>query len=219
MMNRSLAFVVGISFIMMLAAGCRRTEVSYWENGARKSEVAYRGKALQGTSVWYFLNGSKQMEATYVRGQLEGQTTRWYYNGIMESVTHYVKGTKNGPSVTWDENGSKIAEETYQDDMLHGPYFVWHPNGNLRISGFFDHGLFDSTWFYYDEYGMKVGEGVFRKGSGVQKGLSPSGKRMREINYVDNQKHGEERWFDEQGQVEKILIYEHDRLIREISGE
>ncbi len=49
--------------------------------------------------------------------------------------------------------------------------------------------------------------GNFAHGSGQQKAWWPNGNIKREINYQNNLKHGEERWFDENGKLEKVITF------------
>ncbi len=214
-----LILAAGIGTLLLIAAGCRRSEITYWENGLKKSELSFRGKNYEGVSTWWYTNGNKQMEASYHHDLLEGKSTRWYYNGNYESIAYYSGGLKNGRSTSFTESGEKVAEENYRNDTLHGPYISWFPGGGIRIQGWFDHGMYDSTWTYFNEAGKRIGEGRFDRGNGLQTGFYPSGGLMREIPYLSNRKHGEERWYDEQGRLERVLIFEDDRLISERSCE
>ncbi|HNS17261.1 MAG TPA: toxin-antitoxin system YwqK family antitoxin [Bacteroidales bacterium] len=209
----------GVISLLLLVTGCQRTVTTYWENGLKKSELSFRGKTFEGISTWWHSNGNKQMEASYHNNLLDGKSTRWFYNGNVESITFYSGGLKNGPAITFSESGEKVSEENYRNDSLEGPYTTWFPGVGIRITGFFDHGLYDSTWTYFNEQGRRIGEGRFEKGTGTQVGFYPSGKVMREIPYVENKKHGEERWYGEQGNLERVLVFENDRLISERSGE
>jgi antitoxin component YwqK of YwqJK toxin-antitoxin module len=202
-------------FTVILFSGCHHTDVTYWESGLKKTEFSYRGKQYEGISTWWYPNGNKQMEANYHNNLLDGKTTRWFYSGGVESVAHFEKDRKNGLSSTFDESGHKLTEETYRNDTLHGPYTAWFPNGQIRIAGFFDRGSYDSTWVYFNEYGIRIGEGKYIDGTGTQKGFHPNGRLMREITYVNNKKHGEEIWFDQKGNPERILVYKNGEFLKE----
>jgi antitoxin component YwqK of YwqJK toxin-antitoxin module len=214
-----LALIPVLIAAMLFLVGCRHTEVSYWPNGRIKSEIRYLGRKMHGTSTWWYETGLRQMEVNWRADRLEGVSTRWYPNGNAESVTAYSDGIRNGLSRTWDENGNRVSEEYYRNDTLHGTYTVWHPNGQIRISGFFDRGLFDSIWMYYDDRGLKIGVGRFDSGTGIQQEFEITGKLRHETPYRNNLKHGQERWFDANGNVTRIALYDNGQFIEEMAVE
>ena len=61
---------------------------------------------------------------------------------------------------------------------------------------------------YYDETGTVVGTGNFEQGSGTQKAWWPNGEVKRIAPYQKNLKHGEEQWFDEDGKLQRTIIYD-----------
>jgi antitoxin component YwqK of YwqJK toxin-antitoxin module len=65
---------------------------------------------------------------------------------------------------------------------------------------------------YYDPFGNVVGVGNYQAGTGVQKAWWPNGKLKREIPYVSNKKHGEERWYDDAGNLERVVVYEDGEM-------
>ena len=101
--------------------------------------------------------------------------------------------------------GNKIGEEFYKNDTLDGLFLQWYDDGLPKVEGQYIDGLFDGKWVYYDVYGKVVGVGNFTNGTGVQKGWWPNGNIKREIPYLNNQKHGIEKWYDEDGKLEKEI--------------
>jgi antitoxin component YwqK of YwqJK toxin-antitoxin module len=207
----TLCLVIGI----LVVQGCWRTEVDHWANGKIKSEFSYLGKRLDGTSTWWYESGIRQMEVNYQKDKIDGTSTRWHFNGNVESRSTYSNGMKNGLTQTWDTDGNRVSEENFRNDTLHGAYTVWFPNGQFKIKGFFHCGLFDSTWTYYNEMGIRIGEGVFARGSGTLKGFDVTGRLQYESNYSGNKKHGAEVWYDSSGEIVKRAIYENGQYVEE----
>jgi antitoxin component YwqK of YwqJK toxin-antitoxin module len=67
---------------------------------------------------------------------------------------------------------------------------------------------------YYSPGGDIVGVGNFDKGNGIQKAWWPNGNLKREISYKNNLKNGTEKWYDEEGKLEKVLYFEDGREVR-----
>ena len=78
----------------------------------------------------------------------------------------------------------------------------------MKIKGNYDHGLFSGRWLYYNQSGEIIGTGNYVKGNGLQKAWYPNGSIMREIEYINNLKHGYEKWYDIDGNLESVTFYE-----------
>jgi antitoxin component YwqK of YwqJK toxin-antitoxin module len=202
-----------LSIVVLLVSCNRETKESFWENGNLKSKLAYKKGQLDGPAFWFYENGSKEQEVSYSLNKLNGNQKRWYQNGKLESEATYVDGMLQGNSFLYDQEGNKIIEEHYVNDTLHGKYLKFYPDKTIQIEGEYSKGLFSGSWIYYDLKGDVVGSGNFEKGTGFQKAWWPNGNLKREIFYQKNQKQGEEKWFDENGKLEKINIYENGILI------
>jgi antitoxin component YwqK of YwqJK toxin-antitoxin module len=55
--------------------------------------------------------------------------------------------------------------------------------------------------------------GEYSRGTGKQKAWYRNSTLKREINYLDNEKHGKETWYNADGTVAKILTYDHGTLV------
>ena len=206
-----LFIVIGI----FLLTACRRPKKAYWENGNLQSELNYDDGKLNGKAIWYHANGEKEQEVYYLNNKLDGPLTRWYANGNIETESFYKDGRLEGKSISYNEKGRKVVEEVYVNDTLNGPYLVFHDGGNPKIEGFYEDGFYTGRWVYYNHLGKIVGVGNFERGAGIQKAWWPNGKLRREINYLNNLKNGEERWFDEKGKLQKKLVFKEGVEIRQ----
>ncbi len=210
---KKLFSVAGIFLLVCILTGCTRTKIQYWENGNKKSEMAYRNGKLQGVATWYYQDGKKHYEVTYKDDLLEGKAIRWYSNGKVQSEDYYSGNMLNGSSIDWGIDGSMIEMRTYRNDTLHGPFRRLYANRQLQIEGTYNNGLYDGKWLYWDTYGNIVGEGNYKDGAGIQKGWGPDGKLIRKISYMDNRKHGKEIIYNSEGDVEKEILYEYGEVV------
>lgn len=203
-----------ILFILLFSS-CKDIRKEYFSNGELKQQLSYRNNVLHGQCVWYFENGKKMMECTYVNGNIEGQVNRWYFTGKPESTGNYSKNRKEGKNIRYYESGAVMTEENYKNDTLDGVFTENFESGQIKSKGSFSMGLWNGRWEYYDSKGLLVGEGNFINGTGVLKGYYWNGRLKRTVNFANNQKHGTETWFKEDGLLEKELLYDHDKLVTE----
>ena len=200
-------------FIVFLLTSCNNTEITYWENGNKKSEISYRSEKFHGAANWWYKSGALKMQSNYVNNLLDGQSIRWFENGIIHSKENYINNLLNGVSITNNIIGKKICEENYINDTLHGSIKQWYSNGQMQIEGKYFHGNIDERWMYYDKNGTVVGKGDYVKGTGTMKAWYPNGKLKREINYMNSVKHGKEILLDSKGEISEIYIYDSGELI------
>ncbi len=156
---------------------------------------------------------NKEQEVHYTDNVINGPLIRWYVNGNYESKSYYKDGKLEGKALMYDEDGNLLSEENYINDTLVGKFTQWYPSGQIKISGSYIHGNYSGTWLYYDLKGEIVGTGNYVNGSGIQKAWHPNGNIMREINYVNNLKHGEEKFILLMEKLKKSIIIKKVLLI------
>jgi antitoxin component YwqK of YwqJK toxin-antitoxin module len=199
--------LVFIMLVIMALSGCGRTDKAYWPDGGNKHEIPYLKGEIDGLARWWYENGNMEQTVEYRNGMLDGTTTRWYEHGILSARLTYKDNLKNGLSSEWDRSGKIILEETFRNDTLHGPTRRYHTNRKLKSEEYYDMGRYDGTWFYWNEYGVVVGEGIYEKGMGVFKEWNNAGVMVRRSHYRDNVKNGLEVWWDDQGNKINELYY------------
>lgn len=207
-MNRTSLYILLSALIV--TTGCQRVKETKYPSGTLKSSQEYKGKKQHGVSTWYFENGNKELEVNYVDDKPHGTTTRWYHGGIKESLDTYVEGKRTGPSRKWDTQGLLTEEFNYLNDSLHGNYLLYYENGQVKIEGYYNMGLYDSTWTYFDITGMKVGDGSYKNGSGLQRAFYPNGKLRLTVPYENNKRNGYEIWYNQEGIEVNRVLYKND---------
>ncbi|HLN53474.1 MAG TPA: toxin-antitoxin system YwqK family antitoxin [Lentimicrobium sp.] len=200
----------GLIFLLITVLSCQRVKESHFPDGTIKSRQEFKGKKEHGISTWYFDNGSKELEMNYHEGVPQGLMTRWYYSGQKELQEQYKEGKKNGPSLRWDIQGRLIEEVNFRDDSLHGEYIQYYENGLVKIEGYYKMGKFDSTWTYYNISGMKVGDGKYENGSGIQRAYYPNGRIRLIVPYKNNQRNGYEITLSQDGKETGRVLFKND---------
>ena len=83
----------------------------------------------------------------------------------------------------------------------------------LEIAPLAAKGMYDGKWLYFEDDGTIIGIGECKKGTGKQRGWYRNSVMKREVNFVDNQKHGQETWYNADGTIARILTFEYGELI------
>ncbi len=198
--------------IVLLLGSCKKKETNYYHDGKLMSEIEMKGKKKHGKAIYYYPNGVIQQEIKYNNGKPD-LSRRFDFMGRLEMEENYKDGLLNGYVRQYTSYQKKIMEAFYVDDTLHGDYFEWHENGIPKVIGHYDKGLFDGKWEFFDENGLKLGEGNFYKGDGVQKSWYPNGAMQKIIHYKNNRKEGLEQEFSLEGKPIREINYHHDSII------
>lgn len=198
--------LLAILFIILSCNG--KVKKTYYDNEMVKTVLTYRNGMLNGKAIFYFPDGTKEMECTYINDTLDGTMIRYHKNGKKSLVENYQMGLKQGKRTTYAYNGKILGYEHFVNDTLHGEAREFHSGGGpLKMEAYFDMGLFDGKWIYYDEHGSVVGIGDYSKGSGEQKSWYSNGQIKRIIHYQNNVKHGWEIAYDTQGNITEEIEY------------
>jgi antitoxin component YwqK of YwqJK toxin-antitoxin module len=210
--------IIGLSGILLLfAIACDAgSKTSYWENGKIKSKLNYKGELLHGECSWYYESGIPQMTAEYEKNLLNGKMTRWHENGQLQSVCYYKNNLLDSVYFTYSIDGKKIGSEYYVNDTLHGPYYKWYENGQTKLEGAYNKNMMDGTWLFFHADGSLAAKADFDMGTGIQKAYHEDGVVSMIIRYKNNQKHGKEEYFNNEGKPILVRIFEEGILIEEI---
>jgi len=199
--------------IILLAASCTKTSVTYYENGQKSTEITYRNSTPVGEAYFWHPNGELMQLNSYEDGKVNGTLKRWHPNGNPEAEEEYKNDLRHGISKQFNNDGALTLEAYYKNDTLNGAYREFYPDGSIKISGGYQNGLFEGEWKWYDYDGVVLGEASFHQGSGIQKAWRRDGTLLREVEYYQNLKHGSSIHFNEKGEVEKQIKYDRDSVI------
>ena len=200
----------------MLSCGDGSTvKKSYWDNGQLKSELRYQGEVLEGVSTWYFPNGSPQMEVHYTNNQMDGSLRRWYENGNLMEESWYRGGVQDSVFRSYSLKGTLDTEAYYKDGQLDGDYRRWYENGQVFQEGRYVEGMMDGSWMLFYPDGSLGAKADFDRGTGVQTGYDQSGYKCLVTPYVANVKHGREIYYNPDGRVTRVAVFEDGEWVRD----
>lgn len=188
---------------------------SYWPNRNLKSELRYQGDQLNGLCCWYYENGKPEMEVVYKDNRMNGLSRRWYENGILMEEAWYKDGLQDSIARGYSLKGHLVSESYYVGGKLNGEYKRWYDNGQVFQEGQFVDDMMDGSWLIFYPEGGLAAKADFDRGTGVQTSYEQSGYRCLVTNYVDNVKHGREVYYNPDGRVTRVAIYENGEWIRD----
>lgn len=119
--------------------------ISWYENGHKKSEGAYKENKQDGIWRYWYENGQKFSVGVYTEDKQEGTWTYWYENGQKGAVGRYKKDKQEGMWTYWYEDGEKRAEGRYRNDQLDNWWTFWHDNGQKAAEALYIEDNVDSA--------------------------------------------------------------------------
>lgn len=216
--NRFPLFILTI-IVLTFATSCTKVEKSYYPNGRLESKIGYRSGKEHGKTIYY--NDYTQLPVLVVemrKGKKEGKLYRYFPYGQLKSEENYVNDLLDGAETIYDAKGYPLSETHFVKGVKNGSYTTWHDRNMIKEKGSFKDDKFDGEWEYYDERGFMVGEGSFENGTGFITAYDQLGNLQRRTHYVDNMKEGDDVFYQPNGEVEKVVTYNQDRIV-EINNE
>lgn len=153
--------------------------LSWYPNGAKKSQVPYQSGLVHGKEVHYYLDGQTQLEGRLASGKRVGLWQGWHRKGQQALRCNYVDGKKQGvclESGRWLEQLQSIEidapfyDETvdeaygrYQNGRRVGRWIERHRNRKVG-EGLYRDSKRSGAWAHWSD-GFKIAEGSYDKGN------------------------------------------------------
>jgi antitoxin component YwqK of YwqJK toxin-antitoxin module len=204
------------SCLLLISCGDKITvEKSYYETGELYTVAPMKNGVLDGRFVAYHPNGNVEISVDYKDGVANGKWQKYYYKGVIQESYTYVEGKREGLATIHDEFGAIAEELFYVNDTLNGPVAQYSEFGEIVGLGNYTKGKKDGQWSVWDPRGEKTGEAFFNMGTGTAYTFYPDGSVSLETSFVDDKKHGVEKYYSPKGKLVKEITYEYDVVIAE----
>lgn len=191
------------------------TTKSYFDDGTLKSVLRYENEMLNGECIWYYANGKQLMRATFKDNVKDGHYQRWHENGNIMEDCYYKNGERDSVYHSYTLAGILASEEHYKDGRLNGEFKKWFENGQVYQDGQYVEDMMDGSWLVFYPEGPLAAKANFNCGTGVQTSYDLSGYKCLVTSYKDNLKHGREYYYNPDGTLTRVLIYEEGEVIGE----
>jgi len=159
--------------------GKRRLTEFYYDE--RKSQVKAKGlfidKKKEGDWLIYNESGILVSEEQYKNDTANGVWKLYNYSGSLVKETPYVMGHIHGLQKEYFENGNLKRGISFKMDTVNGSTEIYFPDGKIRIEGFYNMGLQDKDWTYYDVNGDVLFIETYQEGIMIKR-LDANGKEV-----------------------------------------
>lgn len=202
--------------VLLAVVSCDRhvqVKKDYWEDGKLKSELRYEDGFLNGRCIWYMPNGKPQLEVTYRNDTMNGLLRRWHENGNLMEESWYKNGVQDSVYREYSLNGILVCEGFYVNGMLNGEFHRWYENGQVFQEGQFTDDMMDGSWMLFYSDGKLAAKADFDMGTGTQTSYEQSGYKCLVTHYVDNEKHGREVYYNPDGRITRVAVYEYGEWV------
>lgn len=163
-------------------------KITYYENGAKKSEGICKNGKYEGPYIEWHPNGAKSGEGQYKNGKTHGLWRFWYDDGTLRGQGEYEDGVGTGTHVFWHKSGAKHAEVSLKNGKFHGNYKEYSPDGKLLEELEFNEGAREGAFTWWHENGKKALAGRFSKNkrNGQWVSWDANGEKFTEREYKDD---------------------------------
>ncbi len=201
----------------------------YYDNGQLASEGFSKDGKPNGYWKTYYPNGNLKTEGNREGYQLSGIWKFYNQEGELTQEITYSEGKKNGPTRKYDEQGRLREKIPYQKDTIQGTVESYYANGEYRKKTPYVAGMKNGEERIYEEDGRVIWLVRYEKnavinreainryaGDGEKTGLwitfHPNEVKKLEGNYVNGQRNGIWKEYDEKGKLLNIYEYKDGQL-------
>ncbi len=170
---------------------------------------------------WY-PNGQKLQEGEFVDDVRQGPWKLWHANGKPCKTENYLNGKLEGTWKTFNDRGLLEMVVGYHDGDRHGRWISYGPDGKTPArQEEYKAGAIDGEWIYYFADGKPARIEHFKNGKHDGELITkyPNGKDQLVQHYVDDQLHGKESRYRENGKLAKEIDWDRGQTVSNSSSE
>lgn len=211
-----------LNFVMKYENGIKVSEESFYESGKTKNIWSYKEGKLNGTSKGFYESGELRSVGNYINGELNGKSFTFFRNGNEAEVAIY----KNGELIDINVK-DKFGNLIYKSNSVNVDVQVYQPQKGEEdidsidnadnVFGILCEGkLLDSRCrkFY-----VAIEDGIAQylirewttdennKYDGPVIEYYDNGQVKKEINYSNDEKNGEEVFYDQYGNITNKIVW------------
>lgn len=177
--------------------------VLFDESDENIAEINYVNGQRHGLTKIRALDDSYAVESNYANGVEHGEQ-RYYDDARLCIVSHFKNGIKDGNVTHYYPNGNIFHKYSLNNDLLDGSEIYYYESGIIASECSYRNGEAISEQKHYHRNGNL--RRVYPMKDGLIQYFYPNGNIYKEIPTADNKRHGEARWYAENG----ILIATQD---------
>jgi uncharacterized protein len=184
----------------------------YNEDGSIKAEGKFENGKRTGKWVFYHSTGWIEQTGFYDKGRLDGKWKWMDESGFIIRSEEYSRGIEDGEFEEYGLNKLLILKGLYKDGMRVG-FWMYHVNDHIEEGNYLN-GELDGKWIHRYSGGDKMFEGSYSFGQpeGAHKHWYADGTVKISGKYDGGAKHGKWRYFQQNGEIDYIYLFRHDKL-------
>ena len=184
----------------------------YYNDESIKSEGEYENGLRIGKWIFYNSKGWIEQTGSYIQGNLDGKWKLMDESGFIIRSEEYNKGLEDGEFKEFGLNKDLILNGLYKDGRRMG-FWMYHVNDHIEEGNYLN-GEFDGKWIHRYSEGEKMFEGGYSFGQpeGSHKYWYADGTVKASGKYEGGAKHGKWRYFSQNGEIDYIYLFRHDKL-------
>lgn len=146
--------------------------VTFYGNGQKQSESAYRQGLWHGSHLTWFEGGQIKEEAQYKNGKLHGRLVSFHVSGQKTKEIFYLNGLLDGRYEFLTKDGQKYDVGSYREGKRDGRRSQWSPDGTRMADETYDNGeLVSSVVASVDPPQAPVGEESLVEDGGIDSSM------------------------------------------------
>lgn len=215
-----------LNFVMKYENGIKVSEESFYDSGKTKSIWLYKNGKLNGTSKMFYETGEVKKVLNYLNGELDGESYVFFKNGREAEIKKH-----NNDKLTYMHVKDKFGNTIYESNSVNVDASVYQPQkGELVIEDINDADnalilLFEGEPFNSPNIAINVAieDGIAQymnwknrktkntNGDVIFEGMArtyyDNGQVKKEINYSNDEKNGEEIFYDRYGNITNKIVW------------
>ncbi|MBR9845486.1 MAG: tetratricopeptide repeat protein [Algicola sp.] len=203
---------------------------NYYESGQLEDDYYYEFGNQSGKSLSYHENGALSISTNYKNDQEhlrkefyspsgKLQLVRFYDHGVLIGYTYLDQNGNEKEMIpitnesikveAFYDNGKPSRTFEYVNGNLHGDYKTYYYNGQLESLTIYDKGeVTDVNTSYYEDGKIKSKRSLtYGIDNGLYEKFYANGNIKESVQYLNDEKHGEAKYYDESGQLTKTEYY------------
>ena len=158
----------------------------YYPQGQLRAQLIHEPGEESVEATYYHRNRSILGNGKYVDQQMQGKWLFYNEQGVLVSEHHYENGKNHGTWKTFFTDGTVAESENWKNGEKNGKLERFYPDGSIYMIAHYKDDLLN----------------------GEYKLFFPDGKSMLTGKYSDNLNEGEWIYYTDEGQIQKIVVYE-----------
>jgi antitoxin component YwqK of YwqJK toxin-antitoxin module len=189
----------------------------YYENGKLKYTGEFKDDQPTGTFTYYFIKGKKKAVMKYLKPGY-CMVDMYYESGSLHATGYYKNKVKDSLWIYFSPRKTKLSREYYKDGKKEGKWYVFYDSGPVYEITHYKNDIKHGKFIQYFLNGKVKVEYNYQNGLIVGEYISnyPNGRIRIKGRYINSMKTGAWMFYDDTGRLNKVEIYENNKLIKTV---